>query len=214
MKHFPDHIIYFVPDLQQAYGFFENLLGVRPVFGGQHPGRGSHNALLSLGDSCYLEIIAPDPTQPAPPNPRSFGMDSLKAPKLLHWAVTSLNIHASVTGAKAAGYDPGAVHDGSRTRSDGFLMEWKLTRRPEAVLGINPPGDWLVPFLIDWGQTPHPAKNNPAGCNMIGIQAIHPDPESIAVMLTALGVDCPVKQGKNPQLIATLDTPNGLVQLS
>ncbi|MEM8862966.1 MAG: VOC family protein [Chloroflexota bacterium] len=213
MKHTPDHIIYFAPSLENAYDQFEKLLGVRPVFGGQHPGRGSHNALLSLGDSCYLEIIAPDPAQPTPPAPRSFGMDSLAEAKLLHWAVTSTNIDASVSAAKAAGYDPGMVHDGSRSRSDGVLMEWKLTRRPEAVAGTNPPGDWLVPFLIDWGETLHPAQNNPAGCTLISLEATHPDPDSVQTMLDALGVECIVKQGDAVQLIASIDTPNGRVEL-
>ncbi|MEM8857799.1 MAG: hypothetical protein AAGD96_05735 [Chloroflexota bacterium] len=34
MKHTPDHIIYFAPNLEDAYDQFESLLGVRPVFGG------------------------------------------------------------------------------------------------------------------------------------------------------------------------------------
>ena len=212
-KHSPDHIIYFVPNLEEAYDHFESLLGVRPIFGGQHPGRGSHNALLSLGERCYLEIIAPDPTQPTPPNPRSFGMDHLSDAKLLHWAVTSSNIEASASAAKSAGYDPGEIFDGSRSRSDGVLMAWKLTRRPEAVLGKNPPGDWLVPFLIDWGQTPHPAQNNPAGCQLVAVKAIHPEPAGIEAMLEALGVECHVSRGEQAQLIAIIDTPSGRVEL-
>ena len=45
------------------------------MMGGSHPGLGTHNALLSLGDESYLEIIAPDPTQPKPDHPRIFGLD-------------------------------------------------------------------------------------------------------------------------------------------
>ena len=57
----------------------ETLTGVRPSYGGAHPGLGTHNALLSLGHHSYLEIIAPDPNQPTPPRPRPFGLDELEA---------------------------------------------------------------------------------------------------------------------------------------
>ncbi len=211
--HLPDHIIYFVPDLAEATDYFESTWGVRPKFGGQHPGRGSHNALLSLGDSTYLEIIAPDPTQPTPPQPRSFGMDRLSKAKLVTWAVTSTDINQSIQNATGAGYDPGPAYDGARARSDGSMMNWKLTRRDEAITGDNPPGNWLIPFLIDWGNTPHPAKNNPTGCTLVSVRATHPEPEPVRHMLATLGVDCPVEKGDSVQLIATVDTPKGLLEL-
>ena len=116
--HNPDHIIYFVPDLKSAFDQFEANWGVRPQFGGQHPGRGSHNALLSLSNNSYLEIIAPDPTQPTPPQPRSFGMDMLTEAKLVTWAVTSTDIAGSANQSTLNGYDPGPVFDGARARSD------------------------------------------------------------------------------------------------
>ena len=213
-KHQPDHIVYFVPDLDKAYDMFETNWGVRPKFGGQHVGRGSHNALLSLGNGSYIEIIAPDPTQPTPPNARSFGMDSLSEAKLVTWAVGTTHIEASVSQAQSAGYDPGAILPSSRLRSDGVLMQCKLTRSPEAAAGTTPKGDWLIPFLIDWGNTPHPSNNNPTGCTLLEVKATHPNPESIRKMLAAIQVECAVEKGDKAQLIAIVDTPNGRMVLS
>lgn len=212
-NHKPDHIVYFVPNLDEAYETFEKEWGVRPKFGGQHVGRGSHNALLSLGNGSYLEIIAPDPNQPTPPNARSFGMDNLSAPRLITWAVGTTDIQAAVSHSQAAGYNPGDILPSSRMRSDGILMEWALTRSAEAAAGTTPRGDWLIPFFIDWGQTPHPSKNNPAGCTLLEVKAQHPDPEPIRQMLAAMQVNCVVEKGEQAQLIALVETPDGKIEL-
>src|SRR4051812_10884651 len=56
-----DHVILGIDDLQKGIAELERATGVRAVFGGAHPGRGTQNALISLGENHYLEILAPNP---------------------------------------------------------------------------------------------------------------------------------------------------------
>ena len=58
-----DHVIIGCNDLDAGIRFVQERTGVRAVPGGVHPDRGTSNALLSLGDRQYLEIMAPIRTQ-------------------------------------------------------------------------------------------------------------------------------------------------------
>src|SRR6516225_5696846 len=61
-----DHLVYATPDLNLGIDRIEKLTGVRATPGGQHPGRGTRNALPALGPSSDLGILGPDPEQPNP----------------------------------------------------------------------------------------------------------------------------------------------------
>lgn len=203
-----DHLVYAVPDLGAAVDALSARLGVRPDAGGRHPGWGTHNALLSLGGDSYLELIAPDPEQPAPEHPRSFDLDGVTEPLLRTWAIKAPNIDARIERARVAGFDPGDAEPGSRATPDGAMLEWRLARSGRGQ------GDWLVPFLIDWGDAAHhPSRTAPAGCSLVELRAVHPDPEAIQPMLDAVGAELAVERGDRPALIATLDTPRGRVEL-
>jgi len=58
-----DHIICGSLDLELGFEFVEALTGVKPVYGGIHPGQGTRNALMSLNNRQYLEIMSPDSQQ-------------------------------------------------------------------------------------------------------------------------------------------------------
>src|SRR5205823_4483397 len=80
-----DHLVYATPDLDLGIRTIEQLTGIHAAAGGQHPGLGTRNALIALGPATYLEIIGPDPAQPALSQPLRFGIDRLKEPRLVGW---------------------------------------------------------------------------------------------------------------------------------
>src|SRR2546428_11150160 len=98
-----DHILYAVPDLAKAVSDLEQRLGVRATPGGKHTGLGTHNALLSLSDESYMEVIGPDPDQPPPPMPRPFGIDALTAPGLVTWLAKATKLARQVEQARGQG---------------------------------------------------------------------------------------------------------------
>lgn len=114
-----DHIIYAVPDLEEAVEDLEQRLGVRPAGGGQHDGQGTRNRLLALGPRTYLEIAAPDPHQPEPAAPRPYGVEGVTRAGLVGWALACDDIEEALGAARARGFDPGDVIDGHRLTAAG-----------------------------------------------------------------------------------------------
>jgi hypothetical protein len=117
-----DHLVYSTSDLVKSVVDLETRLGVRPALGGQHPGCGTHNALLALSDRSYLEVIGPDATQAETVRPRWFQIDSLDAPRLVTWAVKEADLNELRAKAKACGIYLGPVVSGTRQRSDGSCL--------------------------------------------------------------------------------------------
>jgi pimeloyl-ACP methyl ester carboxylesterase len=202
-----DHLVYATPDLEVGIERIEKLSGIRPTPGGQHPGRGTRNALLSLGPGAYLEIIGPDPDQPTPPQPRQFGIDDLKEPRLVTWAAKGTDLERLAGDAARGGVKLGEVIAGSRRRVDGVMLSWRYTD-PRTVVANG-----IVPFFIDWGTTPHPATTSAQGASLIGVRAEHPDAEQIQKTLSRLGLDLHVQRGPRAALIATISTPRGRIEL-
>jgi hypothetical protein len=202
-----DHLVYATPDINAGIDTLERLLGVRATVGGQHPGLGTRNALIALGPTSYIEIIGPDPDQAKPKGPRRFGIDDLKAPRLVTWVAKGSQLERLAADARLHGVDLGEVLSGSRKRPDGVVLSWRYTD-PRMVVANR-----IVPYFIDWGTSPHPALTAPKGASLLGLRAEHPDVRRVRDMLDRLGLDLPLQRGAAPALIATISSPKGRVEL-
>ena len=202
-----DHLVYATTDLNRGIEEIEKLLGVRAIAGGQHPGRGTRNALVALGPTTYLEIIAPDPEQPPPKEPRPFGLDGVKESRLVAWFVNRGDLERLRAEAVRNGVPFGEVKSGSRRRADGVELSWQFTD-PSVLVA-----DGIIPFFINWGDSPHPARTSTKGAALVSLRAEYPDVQVILGMLRHLKIDLPVKQGPSPALIAVIESPRGPVEL-
>ena len=70
-----------------------------------------------------------------------------------------------------------------------------------------------IPFLISWGNTPHPALAVPRAGELLSLQIRHPQADLVKKQLEILGVDLNVHQGAEFQLIAQIKTSTSVVEL-
>lgn len=203
-----DHLIYGVPDLGSAVDQLEKTLGVRPGIGGRHPDLGTWNALLALAPRAYLEVMAPDPEGSGGSRGRPFGLDDLDRPRLVAWCARHPDLESAVREARDLDVELGQPTPGSRDRPDGRTLTWRITDPYADRL------DGVVPFLIDWGDTPHPAGSAPAGVRLRDLTLNHPRPERVRRVLEALGLEVAVEGGPASGLEAVLESPEGEVVLT
>jgi len=202
-----DHLIVAARDLERAVDWTEERLGVRPYPGGRHPGIGTRNALLSLGNDVYVEVVGVDPDQPEPPRPRWFGLDEIEEPRLVTWCARTPDLDEATARAEAAGVALGGVQEGSRERTDGAMLRWRVTDPWASRAG------GVVPFLIDWLDSPHPGAGEGLGWRVASLHGVHPEPGPVQASLDALGLPVTVEGGASPGLRAVLETPSGSIEL-
>jgi hypothetical protein len=198
-----DHLVYVTPDVDATVDEFHGLLGVRAAPGGRHPAWATRNALLGLGPRSYLEILGVDEEALEPPQPRPLGLDGLETGRLATWAAPHADLDRLVHEAERHRVDLGAVEARSRARDDGSTLSWRMTDLRKSRC------DGIIPFFVDWGDSPHPAATAPPGCTLLDLRAEHPIAHEVGPMLIRLGIALPVTVGPRPRLVARLATPLG-----
>lgn len=200
-----DHILLGCKTLDEGIAFVEEHTGVRAAVGGVHPGRGTWNALASLGKRSYLEIIAPDPKQQNPPWLPM--LPTLSEPRLVGWVVQTDDIEAAAMMLRQAGIPCQKPRDGSRTRPDGRVLRWKKVDPVDQ-------NNVLLPSFIQWGaDSVHPSEDAPSGCSLVLFEARSPNPDDLRRKYQMLGVDVPISRGDKPGLRAKLEGANGVLDL-
>ena len=208
-----DHLLLAVPDLDAGIAWLEERCGVRAALGGSHPGRGTRNALLSLGDRRYLEILAPDPAQ-ANVTSSLLELTQVSAPTLARWAATGRDL-AGFAARLRADAEPGVTigepQDGGRTTPAGTELRWRtVSARGAAIAALG----GLAPFFIEWSpETAHPALDAPRIGTLEGLRFEHPDPETAIGTLASLGLSVAVAAGPRARLRASIRTPRGILDL-
>jgi hypothetical protein len=151
-----DHLVVGIRSLAEGIGQFKRLVGVEPAAGGIHPGRGTENALASLGPGEYLEIIAPQGD--ARLSDADAKLRELDRLTIVAWAVAVDNADTARETLKAAGFATTVPQHGSRITPSGDRLDWEVFRLSDAKIGG-------APFFIEWSETTkHPSKSAPSGC--------------------------------------------------
>jgi len=181
MKPHVDHVVLGISDLDRGIRELESLTGVRAVYGGEHPDRGTHNALVSLGADTYVEIIAPRAGA-------VVSADLANLAKLEHLTPVGWAVGASRAQVERSGVEATAPRAGSRRQPSGNVLHWETFELAQPLDN--------APFFIRWRDAAqHPAKTSPGGCSLGGIGFDDPKADELTRVIRALGFEFPVASG-------------------
>lgn len=196
-----DHILLGIDDLDRGVKAFEEATGVKPVYGGKHP-RGTHNALVSLGDGTYVEIIA---VQKGAMPPEDFaGLAQLHTLTPIGWAVSSQDSAQLRSRLEAAGMAVTDPAPGSRITPAGKTLSWQTFNLKDNFEE--------APFFIVWSaQTAHPSTTSPGGCKLQQWRIAGPHQKNLEQLRRTLELRVDVAEGKSPAMRLALSCPKGAV---
>jgi hypothetical protein len=230
MKTQIDHLVVMAASLDQGVQWCEDTLGITPGPGGEHEKYGTHNRLFKIASPqfplAYFEIIAINPQAVIPKRaqvPRWFDMDDAalqkavaQGPRLVHFVSSTDDVKAARHVLRTQGIERGQVVHASRKSSKGTL-NWQITVREDGERLFN----GCLPTLIQWGKPDateplrlHPRNSLPrSGVTLQSLTVSHPSGAKLQAAFDAIGLaDIAIETGP-ANLVASLQTPKGLVQL-
>ena len=202
-----DHFIYAGRDLESMRTAFEELTGIQANLGGRHPGLGTRNALASLGEDVYFELLAADQDQRLEDN-MGGRIKDFEVPRMLAYMLKAQDLEAvqQVLTRHEVASD---LFDAERTTPDGRVLRWRLLVPKEE----NPFGDH-VPKFIDWLDTTHPASTSVKGCSFDFFRMGHPRAEALGKLLVELDCNLDLQRADRPYLQLGISCPRGPVVLT
>lgn len=230
MKTQIDHLVVAAASLEQGVAWCEATMGITPGPGGEHEKYGTHNRLFKVATPAhplaYLEIIAINPAAVIPPRARVarwFDLDDpalqkaiAKEPRLITFVASSDDVKAARHVLRTQGIERGQIVHASRSSGKGTL-HWQITVREDGQRLFN----GTLATLIQWGKPDateplqlHPRNSLPrSGVSLQSLAISHPSAAKLHTAYDALGLQgLAIDQGA-ANLVATLHTPKGVVQL-
>lgn len=208
-----DHLTVIAPTLAEGVAHVRACLDLDVPFGQRHDYMGTHNHLLQLGNSVYLEIVALDPAGCSPGRPRWFGLDDQKSVR--------------------AAWDAGRRLRGWVARTDAIdavlAGREALFGRKVALPFVDPAFDFAIPddgslplegalpSIIDRrGKARSMATMADLGARLKSLVLEHPEPVAVSQLYEELIVDRPPEVRSGPELRyrARIETAAGLKELT
>jgi hypothetical protein len=146
-----DHVLIAVSDLAAAARKIEARHGLASFEGGRHPGWGTANRIVPLGET-YLELVAVVDESEAAQSPFGRWVAGVH-PKLAQPFGWTVRTHQLDDVARRLGL---TVDAGSRAGRDGQLVQWRLAGIEQAAAEPS------LPFFIEWAHGTSPPGRAPA----------------------------------------------------
>jgi hypothetical protein len=202
-----DHVILGVHDLDKAAARLAERYGLGSIAGGRHPGWGTANRIVPLGQS-YLEILAvvDHPEAQTSPVGRTIRAAIGDREHLIGWCVATDDID------RVAAHLRIPIASGERIRPDGVRLSWR------SVGFMSHPDDRSIPFFVQWdvpddlhpGRATSPHAIEPEGISWVEV-AGHPTRLADALM----GSDVPLRIVPGPPAVhrVAIQTSTGEIQI-
>lgn len=230
MKTHIDHLVVAAATLEQGVAWCEATLGITPGPGGEHEKYGTHNRLFKVATPAnplaYLEIIAINPGAVIPKRAqvaRWFDLDDpalqkavAKEPRLVTFVASTDDVKAARHVLRTQGIERGQIVHASRKSGKGTL-HWQITVREDGERLFN----GTLATLIQWGKPDateplrlHPRNSLPrSGVSLQSLAISHPSATKLQAAYDAIGLEGLTIDNGPANLVATLNTPKGVVQL-
>jgi hypothetical protein len=207
-----DHIVIGARTLAEGVEYVRQRLGVRVPPGGRHLAMATHNHVMQLGSSRYLEIIAIDPNSAPPARPRWFDLDNpylgqvlASGPRVITWVVRTPDL------SLMSRSDAGLFGDPLPMQRDS--LRWLITVPPDGRL----PGAGFLPTIIEWQSEIPTGTMIDAGCTLRRLIIRHTNPDWLAGEVGRIGagplVEITACANEGSSFEAVIQTPNGIVSL-
>jgi hypothetical protein len=140
-----DHVLLAAADLDEAAARLEREHGLLALGGGRHPGLGTANRIVPLGEQ-YLELIAVvDEAEAASSRlGRRVKRALWEGRTFVDWALRTSALDALRQRLHDADWNLPPGWEGSRQRPDGVVLRWR-TQELESTLRPT-----AIPFVIEW----------------------------------------------------------------